>query len=240
MKTWTSAIALIVAGTMLVGSAFAQATSPSGDQSKDKAKSGSPSAGSSSTDMKGSTDTKATTDTTKSDSSAKPDMGKSDMKSSDAAKPDTMKSDMKAAKRGKGGGMAQGGDMEQVRAVQQALKDKGHDPGEIDGKMGPKTQAALRDYQSKEGLKATGRLDAETMAKLGVEAKTGAAGATASPSASPKTDSKTDSSASGAAATPKSGADASSSASGSASPSSGSSSTPQSGASDTKSDTTKK
>ncbi|HEU5196705.1 MAG TPA: peptidoglycan-binding domain-containing protein, partial [Methylomirabilota bacterium] len=144
MKTWTTAIALIAAGTMLAGSAFAQATAPSGEQ-KDKAKSG----------------TSTGTDNTKSS--------------------DSMKSDqMKSTKSGTGGGMARGGNTEQVRAVQQALKDKGHDPGNIDGKMGPKTQAALRDFQNKEGLKASGRLDAETMAKLGVEAKSSAAGSTAS------------------------------------------------------------
>ena len=153
-----------------------------------------------------------------------------------------------------------GGNTEQVRAAQQALKDKGHDPGEIDGKMGPKTQAALKDYQSKEGLKASGRLDAETMTKLGVEAKTGAAGASSSPSASPRTDAKPDAKAdskadskadtkgaapsSDASASPKSGAD-SSSTSGAASPSSssstsGSSAAPQPGATDTKTDTEKK
>ena len=80
---------------------------------------------------------------------------------------------------------------DQVRAVQQALKDQGHDPGDIDGKMGPRTQAALRDYQQKQGLKATGQLDAETSAKLGVESKTSAAPSAApsisSPAASPST-----------------------------------------------------
>lgn len=79
------------------------------------------------------------------------------------------------------------GKQEQVKAVQQALKDKGHDPGEIDGVMGPKTQAAVKDFQSKEGLTASGQLDAETMSKLGVQAKAGAATDTgaSSPSASP-------------------------------------------------------
>ena len=101
---------------------------------------------------------------------------------SDTMKSDSMKSDstMKSGRAGRMGG-------EQVKAVQQALKDKGHDPGAVDGKMGPKTQAALRDFQSKEGLKASGRLDADTMSKLGVEAKTGASagGSTTTPSASP-------------------------------------------------------
>jgi len=85
-------------------------------------------------------------------------------------------------KSGKSGRAAAGGNAEQVKAVQQALKDKGHDPGEVDGKMGPKTQAALRDYQQKEGLKATGRVDGETASKLGVQAK---ADTSSSPAASP-------------------------------------------------------
>ena len=55
-----------------------------------------------------------------------------------------------------------------VMAAQQALKDKGHDPGTIDGKMGPRTRAAVADYQKAEGLKQTGRLNDETRAKLGM------------------------------------------------------------------------
>jgi peptidoglycan hydrolase-like protein with peptidoglycan-binding domain len=55
-----------------------------------------------------------------------------------------------------------------VMAAQQALKDKGRDPGTIDGKMGRRTRAALSDYQKGEGLKVTGRLDDDTRAKLGM------------------------------------------------------------------------
>ncbi len=55
-----------------------------------------------------------------------------------------------------------------VMAAQQALKDKGRDPGMIDGKMGRRTRAALADYQKGEGLKVTGRLDDDTRAKLGM------------------------------------------------------------------------
>jgi len=55
-----------------------------------------------------------------------------------------------------------------VMAAQQALKDKGHDPGMIDGKMGPHTRAAVVAYQKAEGLKQTGRVDDETRAKLGM------------------------------------------------------------------------
>jgi peptidoglycan hydrolase-like protein with peptidoglycan-binding domain len=77
--------------------------------------------------------------------------------------------------------------LEQVKAVQQALQDKGHQTGDIDGRMGPKTRAALRAFQQKEGLKSTGRADAETMAKLGVEAKTSAMHSSSpSPAASPR------------------------------------------------------
>ena len=57
---------------------------------------------------------------------------------------------------------------QKVMSAQQALKDKGHDPGTIDGRMGPRTRAALADYQKAEGLKETGRLDDETRTKLGM------------------------------------------------------------------------
>lgn len=66
------------------------------------------------------------------------------------------------------GSMAMAGD-EKVKAAQQALKDKGHDPGNVDGRMGPKTQAALRDFQKAQGLQASGRLDAKTMQSLGMD-----------------------------------------------------------------------
>jgi peptidoglycan hydrolase-like protein with peptidoglycan-binding domain len=126
---------------------------------------------------------------------------------------------MKSGKSGRSA--AAGGNAEQVKAVQQALKDKGHDPGDVDGKMGPKTQAALKDFQQKEGLKASGRLDSETAAKLGVQAK---ADTSSSPAASPSGSSSSSSSApSGSSSSPSSSS--SSSPSGSSS-STGSSSTP--------------
>jgi peptidoglycan hydrolase-like protein with peptidoglycan-binding domain len=104
---------------------------------------------------------------------------------SDTMKSDSMKSDP-AMKSGRSG-RTTGGNAEQVKAAQQALKEKGYDPGAPDGRMGPKTQAALRDFQTKEGLKPSGRLDSDTMSKLGVEAKAGASagGSSTAPSASP-------------------------------------------------------
>ena len=53
-----------------------------------------------------------------------------------------------------------------VREVQQALKQAGFDPGPIDGKMGRKTRAALRDFQQAQGLAADGRIGPHTLAKL--------------------------------------------------------------------------
>ena len=57
---------------------------------------------------------------------------------------------------------------EDNRQVQEALKAKGNDPGPIDGRMGPKTRAALKAFQETNGLKATGQLDNETAEKLGI------------------------------------------------------------------------
>ena len=62
------------------------------------------------------------------------------------------------------------GTQEQVRSVQQALQGKGMDPGPIDGVVGPKTEQAVRDFQRKENLPQTGRMDAPTLQKLGVSA----------------------------------------------------------------------
>ena len=60
-----------------------------------------------------------------------------------------------------------------VRQVQEALKAQGHDPGPVDGVMGPQTQEALRAYQRSENLTETGRLDQQTSEKLGVGASMG-------------------------------------------------------------------
>lgn len=57
----------------------------------------------------------------------------------------------------------------QIRRAQEALKAEGHDPGPIDGVMGPKTQEALRQFQRQENLQETGRLDRQTAEKLGLE-----------------------------------------------------------------------
>lgn len=58
---------------------------------------------------------------------------------------------------------------DKVKKVQEALKEKGHDPGPIDGILGPQTREALKAFQMANDLKATGQLDEETASKLGVE-----------------------------------------------------------------------
>lgn len=53
-----------------------------------------------------------------------------------------------------------------LAAVQELLKHLGHDPGVIDGQDGPKTQAAVKDFQGKKGLGQTGQADAKTREAL--------------------------------------------------------------------------
>ncbi|KAA0875246.1 peptidoglycan-binding domain-containing protein [Nitrincola tapanii] len=54
-----------------------------------------------------------------------------------------------------------------VVGLQQALKERGMDPGRIDGKLGPRTLSALLQYQRAQGL-AAGALTYESLEHLGV------------------------------------------------------------------------
>jgi len=56
-----------------------------------------------------------------------------------------------------------------IKKAQEALKNKGHDPGSMDGVMGQQTRQAIRAFQKDNGLKESGTLDAETAEKLGIE-----------------------------------------------------------------------
>jgi len=56
----------------------------------------------------------------------------------------------------------------QVREAQEKLQSAGAYKGKIDGLAGPQTAAAVKEFQQKNGLKQTGMLDDQTMAKLGV------------------------------------------------------------------------
>jgi len=57
---------------------------------------------------------------------------------------------------------------EDIRKVQKSLIDKGYDAGPVDGVLGSRTRAGIRQYQASEKMKVTGRLDVETAGKLGV------------------------------------------------------------------------
>jgi lipoprotein-anchoring transpeptidase ErfK/SrfK len=56
---------------------------------------------------------------------------------------------------------------EEAVALQVALDRAGFSPGEIDGTAGPNTTNALSTFQHANGLTATGRLDAQTIERLG-------------------------------------------------------------------------
>ena len=57
---------------------------------------------------------------------------------------------------------------DEVRQVQQHLKDKGVAVA-VDGVMGPKTRAALKSFQQQQGLTASGDIDSSTLTALGVQ-----------------------------------------------------------------------
>ncbi len=50
--------------------------------------------------------------------------------------------------------------------IQAALAAKGYDPGPIDGKIGAKTRAAIRKYQSDTGFEVTGNPSAALQRSL--------------------------------------------------------------------------
>jgi peptidoglycan hydrolase-like protein with peptidoglycan-binding domain len=57
---------------------------------------------------------------------------------------------------------------DEIRQAQQKLKDDGDYTGQVDGRMGPKTAAAIKKFQQGNGLPQTGHLDQQTASKLGV------------------------------------------------------------------------
>jgi peptidoglycan hydrolase-like protein with peptidoglycan-binding domain len=87
-------------------------------------------------------------------------------------------------------GMDKSGHSVKVRTAQQALVDKGYNPGPVDGLMGPKTRAAVQEFQRKEGLEANGQLDMKTMSRLGAS-KTSSSSPSASPATEPQAASAT-------------------------------------------------
>lgn len=71
-----------------------------------------------------------------------------------------------------GGGQAQSGEPVTevvIIEVQEKLSDQGFNPGTPDGKLGPSTQQALRDFQKSKGLPQTGQPDPQTRTALGIQ-----------------------------------------------------------------------
>ncbi len=68
-----------------------------------------------------------------------------------------------------------------VKQAQEKLSADGKDVGAPDGQLGPKTQAALKEFQQEKGLQQTGQLDQETIAALDLDqTKSAATGGTSS------------------------------------------------------------
>jgi peptidoglycan hydrolase-like protein with peptidoglycan-binding domain len=63
-----------------------------------------------------------------------------------------------------------------VKQVQQKLSQQGLDVGPVDGKMGPKTRNAVKQFQDQKGIKGNGSLNRQTLAALGVESRSGRSG----------------------------------------------------------------
>jgi hypothetical protein len=66
-----------------------------------------------------------------------------------------------------------------VQQIQLALKSAGFDPGSSDGKLGPRTKAAVRDFQQANGLNPDGKVGSRTWSKLEPYLKTAQAAAPA-------------------------------------------------------------
>lgn len=56
----------------------------------------------------------------------------------------------------------------EVLLVQHKLRERGFDPGPIDGIMGSKTRAAIMEFQRSEGMSADGRITSDLNSKLGL------------------------------------------------------------------------
>ena len=67
-----------------------------------------------------------------------------------------------------------------IKKAQEKLSGQGHDAGQADGKLGAKTQAALKEFQKSKGLQASGQLDTQTLAALDVSGTQGSASTGAS------------------------------------------------------------
>lgn len=56
----------------------------------------------------------------------------------------------------------------QIEQIQQSLDNKGFKSGQADGKWGPQTMSALKNFQKSHNMSSTGNLDGQTIAALGL------------------------------------------------------------------------
>lgn len=55
-----------------------------------------------------------------------------------------------------------------IKQIQDKLQQQGYKVGNIDGKLGPATQQALRQFQKDKGIQASGKPDQQTLAALDI------------------------------------------------------------------------
>ena len=87
-----------------------------------------------------------------------------------------------SAAQAQAGGQAQSPEV--VKQVQQQLNKKGYEVGSADGQAGPRTQAGVKKFQETEKLNATGRIDQQTLAALGINEQDATGGFGRSPASS--------------------------------------------------------
>jgi len=75
-----------------------------------------------------------------------------------------------------------------IYQAQKALKERGYNPGALDGLGGKKTEEALRKFQQEKGLPVSGKLDEKTKEGLGIKERS--SDAASSKSAADATSSK--------------------------------------------------
>lgn len=73
------------------------------------------------------------------------------------------------------------GSAAQVKQAQTELRQMGLYKGTLDGKTGPQTRQALRQYQTQKRLPQTGELDQQTLVELDIISSPAASGSTTPP-----------------------------------------------------------
>ena len=85
--------------------------------------------------------------------------------------PGAVKPDIGSNSSGANMGVGTASSLEDIRQAQTALKNRGFDPGEINGMLSSETQDAIRKFQSANNLPVTGNLDDRTQSALGITVK---------------------------------------------------------------------